>query len=134
MANLTILRQKCKVFSDRVEEAEAQIEQVEGWVGEATKALSSCLEQRRVLQQKLMDLESRSRRNNICIFRVAEGEEENSVPQFIEKLLKCELPLLQDMDLKIQRAHLSLVKKCLPKAIPRPIIINFQEYEPRRWF
>lgn len=104
------------------------MEQVEGWAAEATEALCTCLEQQRALQQKLTDLESRSRRNNIRIFGVAEGEEGNSVLQFIVKLLRRELPLPQDLDLKIQRAHRSLAHKPRPEAPPRPIIINFQEF------
>ncbi|KAK9543184.1 hypothetical protein VZT92_000980 [Zoarces viviparus] len=88
-------------LSDRVGEAETRVEQVEGWAVEATGAICTCLEQQRILQQKLTDLESRSRRNNMRLFGVAEGEEGNSVPQFIVKLLRSELPLPQELDLKI---------------------------------
>lgn len=62
---------------------------------EATEALCTYLKQQRFLQQKLTDLESWSRRNNLRIFGVAEGEEGNSVPQFIEKLIKSEPPASQ---------------------------------------
>ncbi|KAK9528360.1 hypothetical protein VZT92_012528 [Zoarces viviparus] len=70
------------------------------------RSACTCLEQQRIQQQKLTDLESRSRRNNM-LFGVAEGEEGNSVPQFIVELLRSELPLPQELDLKIQRAHRS---------------------------
>ncbi|KAL7403830.1 hypothetical protein ABVT39_005588 [Epinephelus coioides] len=66
-------------LSERVSETETRVEQVESWVAEATEALCTCLEQQRVLQHKLTDLKSRSRRNNIRIFGVAEEEEGNSV-------------------------------------------------------
>lgn len=89
-------------LSERVGEAESRVEQVETWAAEATEALCSCLEQNQSLQRKLTDLESQSRRNNLCVFGVAEGEEGNSVSQFIEGLLRRELPLPQDLDLKIQ--------------------------------
>lgn len=82
----------------------------------------------KALQQILTDSEFLSRRNNIRIFGVAEGEEGNSGPQFIVKLFKSELPLPQDMDLKIQWVHRSLVLRPQPEAPPRPIIINFQEF------
>lgn len=115
-------------LSDRVGEAETRVAQVEEWAAEATEALCSCLEQQKTLQRKLTDLESRSRRNNIRIFGVTEGEEGNSMPKFIEKLLRDELPLPQDLELKIQRAHRSPAFKPKSEAPPRPIIINFQEY------
>lgn len=118
-----------QTVSDRVGEAESRIEQVEGWAEEATAALCSCLDQQRALQSKLTDLESRSRRNNIRIFGVAEGEEgENSVPEFIESLLRSKLPIPEELNLKIQRAHRSLAQKPPPDKPPRPIIINFQEF------
>ncbi|KAK9526422.1 hypothetical protein VZT92_015123 [Zoarces viviparus] len=65
------------------------------------------------------------------LFGVAEGEEGNSVPQFIVKLLRSELPLPQELYLKIQRAHRSGVQKPRPEAPPRPIIINFQEFKTK---
>lgn len=115
-------------LNDRVGEVEARVETVEIWAAEASEALASCLEQRRSMQLKLTDLESRSRRNNLRIFGVAEGEEGNSVPQFIDKFLRSKLPIPMGEDLKIQRAHRSLAQKPRPEAPPRPIIINFQEY------
>lgn len=115
-------------LSDRVDETESRVERVEAWAAEATEAFCSCLEQHETLQRKLTDLESRSRRNNLHIFGVAEGEEGNSVSQFIEGLLRRELPLPQDLDLKIQRAHRAPAFKPRPEAPPRPIIINFQEF------
>lgn len=94
-------------LSERIGEAELRVEQAEAWATEATEMLYSCLEQHQALQRKLTDLETQSRRNNLRIFGVAEGEEGNSVSQFIEGLRRRELPLPQDLDLKIQRAHRS---------------------------
>lgn len=48
--------------------------------------------------------------------------------KFIERLLRDELPLPQNLELKIQRAHRSPAFKPKPDAPPRPIIINFLEY------
>ena len=101
---------------------------MEGWTEEATETLCTYLKQQRFLQQKLTDLESRLRRNNIRIFGVAEGEEGNSVQQFVEKFIKSELPASQDMDLKIQRAHRTLAPRSRPDALPRPIVVDFLEF------
>uniref|UniRef100_A0A8C2KIC3 Uncharacterized protein n=1 Tax=Cyprinus carpio TaxID=7962 RepID=A0A8C2KIC3_CYPCA len=80
------------------------MEQVEGWAEEATEALCTCLEQQRKLQIKVLDLESRSRRNNMRVFGVPEGQEGDSVTQFIEKLLRTS---------------------------PRAIIVNFLEFSTK---
>ncbi|KAK7893258.1 hypothetical protein WMY93_022410 [Mugilogobius chulae] len=76
-----------------MEEAETRAIQIESWTSEATTVLSACLEQQRKLQAKVTDLESRSRRNNVRIFGLPEGVEENSVPRFIESYLTEQLQL-----------------------------------------
>ena len=118
-------------LSDRVEETESRVGQMEDWAEEATRALLTCLEQQRYLQQKVTDLESRSRRNNVRVFGVAEGEEGDSMMQFIVNLIKSELTMLRDVDLKIQRAHRSLAPRPPTGAPPRPIIVNFQEFSTK---
>lgn len=60
-------------LSKCVEEAEFCQEKVEDQAAEAIVARCKCMEQQRNLHEKLTDLESLSRRNNI--FVVAEGEE-----------------------------------------------------------
>lgn len=95
-------------LAGRVEEAEIRVQQVEGWAFHANEALCKYMEQQKVLQQKLMDLESRLRRNNIRIFGIPEGEEGDSLPPFLKEFLRRELQLPQDMELNIQRANRSL--------------------------
>ena len=98
-----------------MEEAESRVEAVERWAAETTEALSTCLKQQKALQHKLNDLESCSRRNNIRIFGVAEGEEgEDSVPEFVEALIRSKLPIPDGMELKIHRAHSSGTQRPAP--------------------
>lgn len=118
-------------LSERMDEAESRVYQVESWAEEATIALGSCLEQQKKLQQKIIDLESRSRRNNIRVFGLAEGEETNPTTKFLDTSLKTQLQIPEDIDLKIQRAHRSLATKPPPEAPPRPFIINFSEYSTK---
>lgn len=125
---LDSLTTEVQTLSERVGEMETRVERVERWAAEVTEELCNSLDQQKVLQHKLIDLEARARRNNMRIFGVTEGEEGNSVSQFIEKLLRRELTIPPDLDLKIQRAHRSLAPKPRPEAQPRPIIINFQEF------
>uniref|UniRef100_A0A9J8DG03 L1 transposable element RRM domain-containing protein n=1 Tax=Cyprinus carpio carpio TaxID=630221 RepID=A0A9J8DG03_CYPCA len=118
-------------LSQRMDEAEARVSQVEGWAEEATEALCTCLEQQRKLQIKVLDLESRSRRNNMRVFGVPEGQEGDSVMQFIEKLLRSQLQLPEDFNFKIQRAHRALASKPPPGASPRAVIVNFLEFSTK---
>ncbi|KAL3992500.1 DNA polymerase delta subunit 4 [Sarotherodon galilaeus] len=118
-------------LSERVDEAEFRITQLESWAEEVTTAMCTSLEEWKSVQQKITDLESRSRRNNICLFGLSEGEETNPVPLFTDIFLKTHLQIPEDFDLKIQRAHRLLASKPLPRAPPRPVIINFQEYSEK---
>jgi len=85
-----------------MDEAENRVGCVEDMTLDLTKALTDSIKRQRSIQNKLTDLESRSRRNNIRLFGVEEGEEGKSVKQFVTDFLKRELPLPADLDLKIQ--------------------------------
>uniref|UniRef100_A0A3Q2CBP8 L1 transposable element RRM domain-containing protein n=1 Tax=Cyprinodon variegatus TaxID=28743 RepID=A0A3Q2CBP8_CYPVA len=119
-------------LTERVDEAEARVHQVETWAKEATEALCFCIEQQRRTQLKVLDLESRSRRNNVRVFGVPEGTEGNSTTQYIETFLRSQLQLPEDLDLKIQRAHRTLATKPPPDSPPRAIIVNFLEFSTKK--
>lgn len=83
------------------------------------------------MQEKVTDLEGRSRRNNIRIFGIPEEAEENSTSKYVERLLKTELQLPEETELHIQRAHRALTRKPSPNAPPRSIIVNFLKFETK---
>ncbi|KAI3376846.1 hypothetical protein L3Q82_000421 [Scortum barcoo] len=114
--------------SGKINEAESQIEKLELWAQEANNALIISLREQKALQDNLTDLESRSRRNNLHIYGVTEGEEGESAAKFVQDLLRRELHLPEDFNLKIQRAHRSLAQKPANGAQLRPIIVNFLEF------
>lgn len=122
------LTEEMRGLTERMEEAENCVGRVEDMTLDLTEALTESIKRQRSIQNKLTDLESRSRRNNIRLFGVGEGEEGKSVTQFVTDFLKRELPLPADFDLKIQRAHRVFAAKPRPKNNPRQIIVNFQEY------
>lgn len=66
-------------------EMEVRLAWVEGWAVEVSEALTAAIQEKK-MQQKLMDLESRSSRNNILIFGVPEGEERSSAVRFVLEL------------------------------------------------
>lgn len=73
------------------------------------------------LQDKCEDLENRSRRNNLRIIGIAEGEEGNTPTEFVSNLLKDIL----DLDEKplIDRAHRLTLSRPKPGS-PRPLILR----------
>lgn len=85
------------------------------------------------LEAKLIDQEGRDRRNNIQIYSIPEGSEENcpSLISFIEQLLKENLQLPTDMNLQIERAHRALTPLPPCGSAPRSIIVRFQNYRTK---
>uniref|UniRef100_A0A3Q2QPH0 L1 transposable element RRM domain-containing protein n=1 Tax=Fundulus heteroclitus TaxID=8078 RepID=A0A3Q2QPH0_FUNHE len=82
------------------------------------------------LQARLSDLEARSRRNNIRIHGIPEGEEGDSMQVFIENFIKTALSLT-DTTLGIQRCHRSLGPKPPPSSNPRSIVVNFLDFKTK---
>ncbi|KAI3365924.1 hypothetical protein L3Q82_009693 [Scortum barcoo] len=80
------------------------IEKLELWAQEANNALIISLREQKALQDKLTDLESRSRRNNLLYLRSYRGR---------------------------RGAHRSLAQKPANGAQPRPIIVNFLEFNTK---
>lgn len=93
----------------RLNEAETRINDIESANMVIKDALAKSLERQRAMQEKLTDLEGRSRRNNMRIYGVPEGAEGNSVSDFVEQLPKTELTV--KIDLHIQHAHRALARK-----------------------
>ncbi|KAK1906799.1 LINE-1 type transposase domain containing protein 1 [Dissostichus eleginoides] len=110
----------------RLKEAEERIDEAETVNMAMSDALIKSMKEQRAVQGKLVDLEGRSRRNNMCI-RVPEEKEGNSMSDFVDQLLKTELAL-PDTNLQIQRAHRAVARKPEKNAPPRSIVVNFLEF------
>lgn len=120
--------EKANSLERKLMEAETRIAEAEILNAAIKDALTKVMENYKSIQRKTTDLEGRSRRNNIRLYGVPEGAEGDSMPQFVEDLLKKALSLPHDMSLRIQQAHRALTGKPGQNAPPRSIIINFQEY------
>lgn len=92
------------------------------------ESLLFLLKERRRLQEKVTDLESRSRRCNIRIYGVPEGTEGDSMFKFLDQFLMNELTLPTDTTLQIQRAHRASIHKPAPGSPPRSIVVCFQQF------
>lgn len=119
-----------KETKDRAEEATQRVADMEEWTAVANEVLTQSLKNQEQIQAKLTDLEARSRRNNIRIYGIPEDVEGDNLQEFIESLIKTELPL-QDTDLGIQRCHRALGPKPPQNASPRSVVIFFQEYRTK---
>lgn len=108
-----------------------RVVETEEWNADLREILASSLKQQKRLQEKVTDLEGRSRRNNIRVWGVPEGTEKDSTPEFIERLIREELKLDEDASLQIQRAHRALAQRPAPDKNPRAIIVNFLQYQTK---
>lgn len=113
-----------KNTESRMDEVETQVVQVEEWTVDARDVLLQAVKKQEHILSELTHLETRSRRNNLCIFGIPEGEEGNNACEFLEKCIKTELQL-PDSDLKIQRCHRSLGPKLPTQAALRSMIACF---------
>lgn len=78
---------------------------------------------------KCEDLQNRLRRNNIRIYQVSEGSEGKDTKEFVRELLVKTLKVPPELEIKIERAHTSLVAKPRDSnAPPRSIIVRFLDF------
>ena len=126
---LTHVGTTLQAHDQAITEAEERISDMETGSAVTKEALLSLLREQRRLREKVTDLESRSRRNNIRVYGVPEDSEGDSMIKFVENLLTTELALPDGMSLQIQQAHRALTQKPGPGATPRSIVINFLQFD-----
>lgn len=129
--NLSANTARIQANETRLSEAETRISEIESVNTAMKEALVKSMERQKTMQEKLTDMEGRSRRNNIRVYGVPEGKEGDSVPDFMDQLLKSELALTADMNLKIQHAHRASARKPEKNQPPRVIVVNFMEFNTK---
>lgn len=128
------LRGELSGVTKRLDEAESRIESVEERMQTTEEAASEMLKLYVRLDEKLTDMESRSRRENLRIYGVPEDAERDSANMlsFVDKLLRDGLQLSEDVqDLQIERAHRSLGPPAPASASPRSIVVKFLSYKTK---
>lgn len=116
--------QRISHAEDRIEETETRLQNVEEIMQKIIKIQSQ-------LENKQIDQEGRSRRDNIRIYNVPEDAEKNSMVDFVEQLLRDTLDFPPDRELYVERAHRALVPKPGTNAKPRSIIVKFLRYRTK---
>lgn len=111
----------------RLDEAEERIMKVEERVQNTEDILAEMLKLHNSLDAKITDQENRSRRENIRLYGVTEGAEKQSqsMTSFVEKLLRENLDIPDDMPLHLERAHRALGPQPPEDAAPRSILVRF---------
>ncbi len=117
--------------NQKIAEAETRIGKVEDRIQNVEQVMSKMIKVMSQQENKLLDQEGRSRRENIRIYNVPEGAEGASMTLFMEKLLQDELEIPPTTDLGIERAHRALAPKSSGNREDRPrsIIIKFHRYK-----
>ncbi|KAE8297830.1 hypothetical protein D5F01_LYC02301 [Larimichthys crocea] len=111
-----------------IAEAQTPIADMETACLEMKETLMAVVKENTEMRGKVVDLESRSRRNNIRIYGVPEEKEGRSVIEFVNELFKHHLALPEGLELRVQRAHRALIPKPAAASSPRSIIVNFLEF------
>lgn len=121
------VKEEIKNVNKRLDEAETRISEAENRVQQLEEVALKLSKVQDELEAKLVELEGRSRRENLRLHGIAEGSEESSpsLSAFIENLLREKLDIPTSLDLNIERAHRSLGPRAPPEAPPRSIIVRF---------
>ncbi|KAI4891045.1 hypothetical protein NFI96_008640 [Prochilodus magdalenae] len=114
-----------------IKDLQDRVVETEEWNADLKEILASSLKQQRKIQEKVTDLEWRSRRNNIRVWGVPEGTEKDSTHEFIERLLREHLKITEDVNLQIQRAHRVMAPRSARNKNPRAIIVNFLKFQQK---
>lgn len=110
----------------RTKEAEDRISATEDDGRRYERAICYLLRRERDLTARCEDLQNRTRRNNLRIYRVPEGSEGKDVKKFVAEMIQSVLKPMPDVNMQIERAHRSLASKPRdPNATPRSLIVRF---------
>lgn len=124
--SITQLKKDSKATSHRITNAEDRISTLEtDYEVEKTKT-TNLTTQVITLQNKVLDLEARSRRNNLILVGVPEGKEAGGMSPLLDKILRCVLKLDDSKPAaEIEHAHRALRPRPDPGQPPRHIILRF---------
>ena len=113
---------------EKISAALTRTEELETWSIQANGAMQDIIQEQKTIMDKLDNLESRSRWNNLRVYVIQEETESKSesVAQFMDKWLCEEFSI--NSDLQNQRAHRALAPKPKTGHPPRSIVINFHQF------
>lgn len=127
---LNDIKSEITSVNQKIAEAEVRIEKVEDRAQNLEQVLNKVIKVMHQQENKLLDQEGRSRRENLRIYNVPEGAEGSSMIDFVEKLLRDTLEINPATELDIERAHRALAPRPTgdKQDKPRSIIVKFLRY------
>ena len=138
-SSMDALRETVNHFNNRLVAAETLAGDNFECITSTEKTVKMLEAQNKSLQDRLVDLENRSRRVNLRIINIPEGSERGRDPtEFISDLLMENLGAgVLTRPPELERAHRSLAPKPGPGGRPRPFVICFHRFQERekvlRW-
>lgn len=127
---LMIIKEETRKANTRINEAEERLEKTEDKTQNTKIVIAELLKLHVKLEDKLADLESRSRRENVSIYGVPEGTGKDLESAFVETLLKEGLGLDGNgADLQIELAHRCELGPQLENAPPHSIVVRFLSFK-----
>uniref|UniRef100_A0A3Q3GY08 L1 transposable element RRM domain-containing protein n=1 Tax=Labrus bergylta TaxID=56723 RepID=A0A3Q3GY08_9LABR len=135
----TKINQQVSVATGKIEEVVKRLRDMERnmagkdeWDIGVKDTLIQLLNSQKRLQEKVTDLEGRSRRNNIRIYGIPENTEGSSMSRFLESMILLELGesmgLCGEKSLEIERAHRALGPQPPASAAPRSTVVRFLQF------
>lgn len=128
--NVGELVERTASLERRTVEVEDRLGETEDRAARLERSVAFLLHQEAMLTAKCDDLESRSRRNNIRIHGIPEGAERDDTISFVTDFIRSTLKIPVAVDIRIERAHRSLVTRPTGSmAPPRAIIARFIDHQ-----
>nr|AAS83199.1 unknown [Fundulus heteroclitus] len=130
--HLSTIKEEIRKANARISEVEERLGKTEERAQNTEEVVTELLKLHMSLDDKLVDLESRTRRENVRIYGVPEGAEKDceTVAAFVETLFKEGLGLEDSgLDMQIERAHRELGPQPPEGAPPRSIVVKFQSFK-----
>lgn len=120
---------KIEEMTERVGAMEKKMAEKEKWDNGVRDAIIQLFNSQKSLQEKVMDLEGRSRRNNLRIYGIPENAEGTSMQRYVENMIMTKFGDSVDSgsekSLGIERAHRALGAQPLAGAPPRSTVVRF---------
>ena len=127
---LKTIKEEIIKANGRIDEAEGRIVKAEERIQNAEEVMTEMLKLHMKVEDKLTDLESRTRQENMLIYGVPEGSEKESPTMiaFVETLLREGLGVKEELpDLQ----HTDHSDRNLQKAPPSSIVVKFLSFKTK---
>lgn len=125
-------------FKAKLHDLGDRVDRVEISLGEYTSSFNTMVNAHAAhsddiawLKDKVVDLEDRSRGNNIKIRGVPESVFSNQLQQYTQDLFSTLVPFLSGPDLAIDRIHRLPKPSFLPAEVPRDVLLRVHFYQAK---